>query len=60
MIAMGAVALSLNRMPAACLLSRSAVSHPWHACGHSGYDFLLVPKLSTAADSANVETSVRS
>jgi hypothetical protein len=60
MIAMGAVTLSLNRTPGACLRSRSAVSHPLDACGHSGYDFLLVPKPSTAADFANVETSVRS
>jgi hypothetical protein len=58
MIAMGAVALPLNRMPAGRLRNRSAVSHALHACGHSGYDFLLVPKPSTAADSANVETSV--
>jgi hypothetical protein len=60
MIAMGAVTRPLNRMPAGRLCSRSAVSHALHACGHSGYDFLLVPELSTAADSANVETSVRS
>ena len=59
MIAMGAVTLPLNRMPAGRLRNRSAVSHALHACGHSGYNLLLAPKLSTAADSANVETSVR-
>jgi hypothetical protein len=60
MIAMVAATLPLNRMPAGRLRNRSAVSHALHACGRSEYDFLLAPKLSTAADSADVETSVRS
>jgi hypothetical protein len=59
MIATGAVTLPLNRMPDGRLRNRNAVSYALHACGHSEYDFLLVPKLSTAAASANVETSVR-
>jgi hypothetical protein len=45
-----------NRMLGRGLRRRSAVSHP---CGNSGYELLMAPKLSTAADSANVETSVR-
>ena len=58
MIAMVASTRPLNRMPAGRLRNRSAVSHALHAYGNSRYDLLLVPKLSTAAGSANVETSV--
>jgi len=58
MTAIGAVTLLLNRMPARRVRVGSAVSHASHACGNTGYDFLMAPKLSTAADSANVETSV--
>jgi hypothetical protein len=59
MIAMGAETSLLNRMLGRGLHRRSAVSHALHPCGNSGYDLLMAPKLSTAADSANVETSVR-
>jgi hypothetical protein len=41
------------------LRRRSAVSHALHPCGNSGYELLMAPKLSTAADPAKVETSVR-
>ena len=59
MTAIRAATLLLNRMPGRGLRSRGAVSHALHSCGNSGYDLLMAPKLSTTADSANVETSVR-
>jgi hypothetical protein len=59
MITVRAETLLPNRMLGRGLRRRSAVSHALHACGNSGYELLMAPKLSTAADSANVETSVR-
>ena len=59
MITMGAETLLLNSMLGRGLRRRSAVRHALHPCGNSRYELLMAPKLSTAADSANVETSVR-
>ena len=59
MLAMGAETLLLHRMLGRGLRRRSAVSHAFHACSNSRYELLMAPKLSTAADSANVEPSVR-
>jgi hypothetical protein len=59
MIAMGAETLPLHRMPRRGLPRRNAVSHALHPCGNRGCELLMAPKLSSAADAAKVETSVR-